>query len=82
MSDSQIKAIKLALSLHIFSPKIEMFGQMASECGVPESRCPSAVDFNGRLFCHINEFLQYFNDNGKFFKNQCFFFIVKILMEN
>ena len=54
-----------------------MFGQMASECGVPESRCPSAVDFNGRLFCHINEFLQYFNDNGKFFKNQCFFLLLK-----
>lgn len=76
LSELQLKMLKLALSLHIFSPKIEMFGQVASECGVPESRCPSAIHFNGRLFCNAEEFVHYFKSKGKplffFFENQLY----------
>lgn len=64
LSELQLKALKLALSLHIFSPKIEMFGQIASEHGLPESRCPSAIHFDGKLFCNKEEFVQYLKKKG------------------
>lgn len=66
LSELQLKTLKLALSLHIFSPKIEMFGQIASENGLPESRCPSAIHFNDELFCKLENFVQYFKKKGKF----------------
>lgn len=43
-----------------------MFGQMASERGLPESRCPAAIDFDGRLFCHAEEFVKYYKTIGRF----------------
>ncbi|KAL0281658.1 UNVERIFIED_CONTAM: hypothetical protein PYX00_002578 [Menopon gallinae] len=60
LSVLQVKALKLALSLHIFSPKIEMYGQMASQRGLPQSRCPAAVDYDGKLYCHEEDFKSQF----------------------
>lgn len=43
-----------------------MYGQMASEQGLPESRCPAAIYFNGKLFCHTEEFSKYFKTIGNY----------------
>lgn len=66
LSVLQVKTLKLALSLHIFSPKIEMYGQMASQRGLPQSRCPSAIDYNGKLYCHEEDFKSEFKKPGMF----------------
>lgn len=47
--------MKLALSLHIYAPKIEMYSQMAREHGVVDKGCPCAALLNGKLICHSSE---------------------------
>lgn len=55
MSSTQIQLLKLALSLHIYAPKIEMYSQMAIEHGVVEKGCPCAALLGGKLICHPSE---------------------------
>ncbi|KAE8746395.1 hypothetical protein FOCC_FOCC006890 [Frankliniella occidentalis] len=55
ISSSQSQLLKLALSLHIYAPKIEMYSQMAKEHGVVDKGCPCAVLLNGRLICHPSQ---------------------------
>nr|CAD7441965.1 unnamed protein product [Timema bartmani] len=52
LTSTQLSVLKLALSLHIYSPKVEMYAQMARERGV---LCPVAVDLAGRLTCDLAE---------------------------
>nr|CAD7428481.1 unnamed protein product [Timema monikensis] len=52
LTSTQLSVLKLALSLHIYSPKVEMYAQMARERGV---LCPVAVDLAGRLTCDLTE---------------------------
>lgn len=52
LSPVKMNMLRVSLSLHVYSPKVEMYGQMAVERGV---KCPAAVDFDGRLFCQVKE---------------------------
>ncbi|XP_067014377.2 UDP-glucose:glycoprotein glucosyltransferase isoform X2 [Anabrus simplex] len=52
---AQVAVLKLALSLHTYSPKVEMYAQMASERGLPATACPIAADVGGRLTCDVGE---------------------------
>nr|XP_022912908.1 UDP-glucose:glycoprotein glucosyltransferase [Onthophagus taurus] len=52
-TDSQLSVLKLGLSLHIYSPKIEMFSQMAKEVNLPE--CPIVADVGGTFTCDVKE---------------------------
>lgn len=48
LSQAQVSLLKLAVSLHIYSPRVEMYHQMALERGV---KCPAAVDIAGSIVC-------------------------------
>lgn len=48
ISPAQLSLLKLAVSLHIYSPRIEMYNQMAQERGI---KCPAAVDIAGTIVC-------------------------------
>lgn len=52
---AQISLMKLALSLHLFSAKVEMFNQMAVQRKIPETNCRAVADVAGHLTCNILE---------------------------
>lgn len=53
-SPSALRALRLALSLRSYSPRVQMHAQMAEERGVGRARCPAAVDVGGRLLCDVD----------------------------
>jgi hypothetical protein len=55
ITPAQVSVLKLALSLHIYSPKIEMYSQMAIEQGVSALSCPVVADVAGELTCWVEE---------------------------
>ncbi|CAG9863529.1 unnamed protein product [Phyllotreta striolata] len=50
LAPSQISVLKLGLSLHIYSPKIQMFEQIVQELNLPN--CPSIADIGGTVVCN------------------------------
>lgn len=57
ITPSQLSVLKLGLSLHIYSPKVEMFGQIAAERDLPG--CPIVADVGGKLTCDMTEMKEY-----------------------
>lgn len=55
ITPAQVSVLKLALSLHIYSPKVEMYSQMALERGVYALSCPIVADVAGKLTCCVEE---------------------------
>jgi len=55
ITPAQVSVLKLALSLHIYSPKVEMYSQMALERGVYAISCPIVADVAGKLTCCVEE---------------------------
>jgi UDP-glucose:glycoprotein glucosyltransferase len=55
ITPAQVSVLKLALSLHIYSPKVEMYSQMAIERGVFALSCPVVADVAGKLTCSVEE---------------------------
>jgi len=55
ITPAQVSVLKLALSLHIYSPKVEMYSQMALERGVFALSCPVIADVAGKLTCCVEE---------------------------
>jgi UDP-glucose:glycoprotein glucosyltransferase len=55
ITPAQVSVLKLALSLHIYSPKVEMYSQMALERGVYALSCPIAADVAGKLTCCVKK---------------------------
>ncbi|XP_018331345.1 UDP-glucose:glycoprotein glucosyltransferase isoform X2 [Agrilus planipennis] len=53
VSSSQEMLLKFGLSLHIYSPKVEMFDQIAKEQDLPS--CPIVVDVAGKFLCNLDE---------------------------
>lgn len=51
ITPAQMSVLKLALSLHIYSPKVQMFGQIAQERKLPE--CTAVADIGGQLTCDV-----------------------------
>lgn len=54
---SQMSVLKLGLSLHVYSPKVEMFEQIASQMGL--LNCNAVADLGGKMFCDVNEMKLY-----------------------
>lgn len=48
LSESQVSLLRFSLSLHVYSPKVEMFQQMAKGRGVD---CETTAEINGQLTC-------------------------------
>src|SRR5215510_11766627 len=55
ITPAQVSVLKLALSLHIYSPKVEMYSQMSIERGVLTLSCPIVADVAGKLTCCVEE---------------------------
>ncbi|KAL1514204.1 hypothetical protein ABEB36_003497 [Hypothenemus hampei] len=53
LTTSQLSVLKLSLSLHIYSPKVQMFQQIGTERNLPSCQC--AADIGGQLSCDLNE---------------------------
>jgi UDP-glucose:glycoprotein glucosyltransferase len=49
ITPSELSVLKLGLSLHIYSPKVQMFRQIATEKSLPD--CPVIVDVGGTFTC-------------------------------
>lgn len=64
LTQSELGLMKLALSLHIYSPKIEMYAQIAIDRNIPTD-CAIVLDINNNLFCNLE-------DVDKYLKNVSF----------
>lgn len=54
LSSSQVSILKLSLSMRVYSPKIEMFRQIALDRNLPTGEdCTAVFDINGELTCDI-----------------------------
>lgn len=51
LTPAQLSVMKLALSLHVYSPKVQMFGQIALERKMP--LCTAVADVAGQLTCDV-----------------------------
>lgn len=60
LSNTQLQLLKLSLSLHIYSPRIEMYSQMATQRNLP---CPITVDVCGEMFCALNDVISAIESN-------------------
>lgn len=52
LSNTQVRLMKLAVSLHVYSPRIEMFSQMGLERHL---QCSTTVDIAGKIICSVDE---------------------------
>lgn len=53
INPSELSVLKLGLSLHIYSPKVQMFKQIATERELPD--CPAVVDIGGTVTCDFSQ---------------------------
>ncbi|XP_011503813.1 PREDICTED: UDP-glucose:glycoprotein glucosyltransferase [Ceratosolen solmsi marchali] len=63
LTSAEIAVMKLGLSLRIYSPRIEMFYQMAENKKTSNINCNNFIDVGGKFVCSIDE-LQKFIDNN------------------
>lgn len=52
LSNSKLKLLTFSLSMHVYSPRIEMYAQMAADRGV---QCTTSVDIDGELVCSVEK---------------------------
>lgn len=52
LSNSKLRLLKFSLSMHIYSPRIEMYAQMAADRGL---QCSTSVEIDGELVCSVEE---------------------------
>jgi len=52
LSNSKLRLLKFSLSMHTYSPRIEMYAQMAADRGI---QCSTTVEIDGELVCSIEE---------------------------
>lgn len=65
LTPSQLKILKFSLSMRIYSPKIEMFRQIALGRGVTmDKNCGAVADVNGQLTCDVSEMKQFAEAGG------------------
>ncbi|XP_028131393.1 UDP-glucose:glycoprotein glucosyltransferase [Diabrotica virgifera virgifera] len=60
LTPSQIAVLKLGLSLHVYSPKVQMFAQIAQELRLPD--CPSVADIGGTVVCNVEDINSLINE--------------------
>lgn len=52
LSNSKLRLLKFSLSMHTYSPRIEMYAQMAADRGI---QCSTTVEIDSELVCSIEE---------------------------
>lgn len=52
LSNSKLRLLKFSLSMHTYSPRIEMYAQMAADRGI---KCSTTVEIDGELVCSIEK---------------------------
>jgi len=52
LSNSKLRLLKFSLSMHIYSPRIEMYAQMAADQGI---QCSTSVEIDGQFVCSIDK---------------------------
>ncbi|KAF7287176.1 hypothetical protein GWI33_002543 [Rhynchophorus ferrugineus] len=62
----QLSILKFSLSLHIYSPKVQMFNQMAVERNLPDCEC--VAELGGNLSCNLEEVLSFINNPPENYK--------------
>ncbi|KAJ8978903.1 hypothetical protein NQ317_008882, partial [Molorchus minor] len=55
LTPSQLSVLKLGLSLHVYSPKVQMYKQIAQERNLPECATAAVVDIAGNLTCKLKD---------------------------
>lgn len=74
VTPAQLSVLKLALSLHLYSPKVQMFGQIAQERKLPV--CETIADIAGQLTCDVIQLVGIIKKVSalicNFFKFECF----------
>lgn len=67
LTPSQLSILKFSLSLHIYSPEVQMFQQIATENDIPDCSC--VVDVGGKLSCDLKEISSLIDNPPSDFKN-------------
>ena len=65
LSTAQLSLMKFSLGLHVYSPKIEMFHQVAMVQGVGKLNCDAVAVVNGKLTCEPSEIDSFLKDETK-----------------
>lgn len=52
LSNSKLRLLKFSLSMHTYSPRIEMYAQMAADRGV---QCSTSIEIDGELVCSVEK---------------------------
>lgn len=69
ISNQQLSLMKFAISLHIYSPRVEMFSQIAVDRGII---CPTAADISGTIVCDSTGLAQAIeNSKVNFISKKC-----------
>uniref|UniRef100_A0A915CVM7 UGGT thioredoxin-like domain-containing protein n=1 Tax=Ditylenchus dipsaci TaxID=166011 RepID=A0A915CVM7_9BILA len=55
LSNARLDLLKFALSLRLYSPKLQVFQQIAEEFPNTQSKCLAFVDLNGEVTCQLGE---------------------------
>jgi UDP-glucose:glycoprotein glucosyltransferase len=79
ITPAQISVLKLALSLHIYSPKVEMYSQMAIERGISALSCPVVADVAGKLTCCVEEMKKFISEKQVKYISLCDCYFVKLV---
>ncbi|XP_060516530.1 UDP-glucose:glycoprotein glucosyltransferase isoform X2 [Cylas formicarius] len=67
VTTSQLSVLKLGLSLHIYSPKVQMYNQVTAEKNLPDCSC--VVDIGGTFTCNLQEINKLINNPRKEIRN-------------
>ena len=66
LGEAQVSLMKFSLALHVYSPKVEMFQQIALVRGVPED-CEAVADVNGELTCNPEKVASLLESSKRYF---------------
>lgn len=64
LSESRSDLLKFALAMRLYSPKIQVFQQIAEGYG-ESSTCGTFIDLNGKVLCSIAELENEVKKNGQ-----------------
>jgi UDP-glucose:glycoprotein glucosyltransferase len=62
LTAAEIAIMKLGLSLRIYSPRVEMFSQMAENKKTSNIDCNNFIDVGGKFICSIEELQKLINN--------------------
>ena len=65
LGEAQVSLMRFSLGLHVYSPKVEMFQQIALVRGV-SNECEAAADVDGELTCDPEKVVSLLNNGKKY----------------